>query len=145
MNKINSESSLTISRTIKSDPETIYEAFVNKEQLRQWFCASEGNWSVTVHKHEPQEGGTYHIDMNSDEKSYWHKGEFREIIPNKKVVFTWNSMAVTDTLVTIALREVEGGTEVKLTHELLPDEQMKQNHRKGWTTILERLDALVGS
>ena len=138
-----SDNTLTIKRIVNADRKTIFEAFTNKEILGKWFFAGDEQWSVTVQKHEPKVGGEYHFDMNSPENTYWHKGEFKEVVPNEKLVFTWNTMAVQNTVVTIALKEVNGGTEVELTHEFMPDEEMRDNHLRGWNIILDRLEKLM--
>ena len=40
----------------------------------------------------------------------------------------------------IELRPVAGGTEFVLTHEGLPDEDSRANHRLGWTSSLGKLE-----
>lgn len=98
------ESTLEVQRVIKTDPETIFEALTKPEILEQWFYATSD--SATV-KANPQIGGTYQIDMHDVDATYPHNGTYKEIVPNEKIVLTWNSKVVQDTLVTIALRKVE--------------------------------------
>jgi hypothetical protein len=50
---------------------------------------------------------------------------------------------VANALVTITLSEVGGGTEVKLMHKFMPNDQQVENHIGGWTMILERLNDVV--
>ncbi len=141
----NDKSTLTVKRVIDADAETLFEALTDQEIMKKWFYASTDNgWSATV-ENNPREGGKFKVDMHGPEDTYPHKGVYKEIIPNKKIVFTWNSHIVTDTIVTITLDEVDGGTEVKLKHEFMPSEQEKQNHTRGWTAILENLDGVVVS
>jgi len=73
-----------------------------------------------------------------------HYGEYIEIKPPERLVFTWNSHAVQDSRVTIDLRDLGDSTELWLTHELLPTESLRQGHSEGWTKALEKLDRLVG-
>ena len=96
-------------------------------------------------QNDPKVGGGYKIDMHSPENTYSHEGTYKEIVPNKKIVFTWNSQAVSDTVVTITLTERDGGTEVKLKHEFMPNADMKERHTQGWTQILENLDDVLVS
>ena len=131
--------SLTVSKVINADKTTIFEALTNQQLMQQWFFAGPDGWSSTV-KSASKVGSQYQIDMHDDQgNTYSHTGEYKEVIPNDRLVFTWNSQAVTDTLVTITLTEVEGGTEVKLLHEFMPNDEMVKNHTNGWTAILERL------
>jgi len=56
-------------------------------------------------------------------------------------VFTWNSpyAGETDSLVTVDFRPAQGATEIVITHEGLPSEDMVKAHTGGWTDILESL------
>jgi len=138
------ELELTVKRVIEADRETIFEALTDQKIMEKWFFAGPDGWSATV-KSDSREGGEYRIDMHGENDTYSHEGVYKEIVPNQKLVFTWNSQSVQDTVVTITLKEVEGGTEVKLRHEFMPNEEMKQNHTEGWTVILQRLEQVVHS
>lgn len=137
------DSTLTVKRVIDADPETLWKALTDQQIMQKWFFASgEQGWSATV-ENNPKVGGSYKIDMHSPKDTYSHEGVYKEVVPKKKLVFSWNSHAVRDTKVTITLEEVEGGTEVKLVHEFMPNEEMKENHKQGWTQILVNLDGVV--
>ncbi len=136
------ESTLTVSRTINADKETIFKALTNEDVMEKWFFAGPDGWSATV-KSTPKVGEEYKIDMHGENDTYTHTGVFKEVVPNEKLVFTWNSQAVQDTLVTITLTEKGDSTEVKLVHEFMPNKEMIENHTQGWTVILERLDSVV--
>lgn len=136
------EHDLTVKRVIDADRETIFKALTDQNIMQKWFYAGPDGWSATV-KNDPAVGGAYRIDMHGDSETYSHEGEYTEIVPNSKLVFTWNSKAVRDTVVTITLTEVDGGTEVKLTHEFMPNEEMKKNHTEGWQQILIHLESVV--
>jgi uncharacterized protein YndB with AHSA1/START domain len=47
-----------------------------------------------------------------------------------------------DTLLTLEFRDLDGGTELVLTHEQFASEDSRDGHQKGWTAIMERLAAL---
>lgn len=130
-------STLTVKRVIKAEPETLWEALTDQQIMQKWFFAEEG-MSATV-ENNPETGGSFSVDMHGPKDTYSHEGIYKEMIPHKKIVFTWNSRFVSDTLVTITLKEVKGGTEVKLVHEFIPNEEVKQSHTQGWTQILENL------
>ncbi len=137
------DKSLTVSKTINADKATIFKALTDEEIMAKWFCAGPDGWSSTV-KSDTKLGGSYQVDMHNGEgETYTHTGTYKEVTPNDKIVFSWNSQAVDDTLVTITLTETEGGTEVKLVHEFLPNDQMVENHTNGWTVILERLSGVM--
>jgi uncharacterized protein YndB with AHSA1/START domain len=90
-------------------------------------------------------GGRFRIDMHqADGAVVEHVGQYLEITPPRRLVFTWASPATQhkDSLVTIDFIESDGGTEISLTHEQLP-EYMAQAHVGGWTSALEKLAARV--
>ena len=136
------QSTLTVTRTIQADKETIFKALTDQNIMQKWFFAGPGGWSATV-KSKAVAGEEYQIDMHGENDTYTHTGEFKEVVPNEKLVFTWNSKAVQDTVVTITLDEKGDATEVKLVHEFMPNKEMIENHTEGWTVILERLDNVV--
>lgn len=135
-------STLTVKRVINSKPESIFKALTDQKIMEKWFFAGPDGWSATV-KSKASTGEKYQIDMHGEDDTYTHTGEFKEVVPNKKLVFTWNSKSVQNTVVTITLKEKEKGTEVTLVHEFLPNEEMVKNHTEGWKAILERLNQVV--
>lgn len=135
------DSTLIVKRIIDADPETLWEALTNQQIMQKWFFAEEG-MSATV-ENNPEAGGSFKIDMHGQKDTYSHEGIYKELIPRRKIVFTWNSRFVSDTLVTITLKEVKSGTEVKLVHEFMPNDEMKQSHTEGWTQILANLDGVA--
>jgi uncharacterized protein YndB with AHSA1/START domain len=72
-----------------------------------------------------------------------HHGEYLEIKPPEKLVFTWNSHIVENTRVTIDLKDMGDSTEIWLTHELLPTEEAKQGHEGGWNGAFVKLEKLL--
>jgi len=72
-------------------------------------------------------------------------GEYRELRPGRKIVFTWqweddeaweNNVSV----VTVELTDRDGGTELRLTHERLPNEASRDGHTRGWNSALDKLE-----
>lgn len=134
----NTGSKLVIQRVLNADSETVFKALTAENQLRNWFYPRPEGWSAEV-SFNAQAGEAYSLTMiDPDGKKYVHEGEIKEIVPNEKLVFTWNSHAVDNTLVTITLQKVSKGTEITLTHDFLPADE-KDGHEEGWTELIERL------
>jgi uncharacterized protein YndB with AHSA1/START domain len=75
-------------------------------------------------------------------KDHEVQGVYREVVPNRKLVFTWtwpNSTPERVSLVTILLRAVDGGTQLDFLHEQLFDETVRDNHQRGWSESLAKL------
>lgn len=69
-----------------------------------------------------------------------HTGVYREVVPDRRFVFTWQSpyTGPAPSLVTVELEPRDGGTHLTLTHESLPIDEVEP-HAEGWTRILDRL------
>ena len=128
-----------IRRVIKAKRKKVFEAWTKPELLRKWFFAAP-NWSASV-SNELKVGGSYKVDMHTAEKNtFSHYGEYKEIKPPGKLVFTWNSSMIQNSLVTIEFKELGDATELTLTHELLPTEDIRSKHEGGWNGCLDNLE-----
>lgn len=135
-----SEAAVVVKRVIKADPERVFEAFTKPEIMNQWFYGMEEGTAEVSNTLEV--GGGFSINMRSgDGTEYMHTGEYREIVPHEKLVFTWNSNFAKDTVVTVSFRPVPDGTEVTIVHELLTVSE-REPHRRGWTVCLGNLGRL---
>jgi uncharacterized protein YndB with AHSA1/START domain len=45
---------------------------------------------------------------------------------------------------TFLLEPFDGGTELTLIHEHLPDDEARKSHEKGWTGLLDKLPVFLG-
>lgn len=88
-------------------------------------------------------GGQYRIDFASMSKSNY--GEFLEIVPNKKIVFTWCQAPAPgqkpDTQVTIDLFSEGANTRLVLQHAGFKDQSVCDAHIGGWTSGLNDMSA----
>ena len=102
---------------------------------------------------DPQVGGSYRINMEKGDEEYVTVGEFVELDPPNKLVFTWSwekpSNGVQGTVVTVELFEAQAdgnpATELVLTHEKLLDTQNRDAHTNGWTGCLAALAKCMSS
>ena len=69
-------------------------------------------------------------------------GCFFEVSAPEKLVYTWNwenaFLGMPETRVTVQFAESDGGTEVVLVHEELPELQICLRHWNGWLAALDR-------
>jgi uncharacterized protein YndB with AHSA1/START domain len=59
--------------------------------------------------------------------------------------WAWKSTPERVSRVTIALRPVDGGTELEFVHDRFFDQAARDNHERGWTASFCKLDDLLGS
>ena len=87
-------------------------------------------------------GGRYRMVMHApDGEVHRVGGVFREVIPNKKLVYTWawESTPERESLVTVEFKPSGHETELVLTHRRFFDTQARDRHQQGWNGSLDRL------
>jgi uncharacterized protein YndB with AHSA1/START domain len=106
-----------------------------------------GSITVAELQMDPRPGGIFRLVMRSERGEIAHTGEYREVDPPRRLVFTWKSPATQgrETVVTVEFHERGDATELVLIHEELPDEQTADGHRQGWTSIATKLALYIAS
>jgi uncharacterized protein YndB with AHSA1/START domain len=136
--------SLEIKRVIKAPRDRVYAAWTDPAQLKQWFGPEKVQTRDLIA--ETRVGGKFRWDLtNSEGEKMRCLGEYRELQPGKKIVFTWKWDDDEDwenhtSIVTVELSDAEGGTELRLTHEQLPNEASRDGHTGGWNSALDKLE-----
>jgi len=133
-----------LSRTIEADRRTVWDAWTRPDQMVKWSCpAPDGCKGV---ESDLRVGGSFVIRMEVEGKAHNAYGTYREIDEPRRLVYTWDweeeENAMGETLVTVEFLEVDGGTEVRLTHEGFPVEDARKGHEEGWTACLEHFAAV---
>jgi uncharacterized protein YndB with AHSA1/START domain len=139
-----SDTTIVVKKVISAARDEVFEAFTNADIMSKWFFPGEDMSAEVTNNLEL--GGSYTLKMHAKNGDvYTHVGEYKEITPPEKLVFTWNSDFVQNTDVTVTFVESGSGTEVTVSHDLLPNDEMRQDHRKGWTGCLNRLESIFGA
>ena len=125
---------LTVSVRIGAPPADVFPYFVEPALLIQWL----GEWA-DLH---PEPGGLFALDFSDTPV----RGEYVEVDPPRRVVFTWgvagkDSLPPGSTTVEVTLTADGPDTIVELFHHDLPDADF-ESHLQGWTTMLGRLAGL---
>ncbi len=127
---------VTISQHIAAPPSTVYNYLTRSEKWAQWQGASASL--------DARPGGIFSMVMGNGMNA---RGQFVELVPEKRVVFTWGwvdqpGIPPGSTTVEIELSDYADGTLLVLTHrEIPPDEAALQ--KMGWTHYLPRLASVA--
>jgi uncharacterized protein YndB with AHSA1/START domain len=122
---------------VDARPETVFELLTVPERHLEW----QGSEAEL----DPRPGGVYRVVVGGQHAA---AGEFVEIVPNEKVVFTfgWDQpghpIPAGSTTVEYTLVPEGDKTRVRLVHRGLPDDAVA-DHTNGWDHYLSRL-AVVG-
>ena len=131
--------SLTLVRRLEASPARVFAAWTDPAQVTQWMRPLDNE---CIHaENDVRVGGRYRIVMRApDGEEHDVSGVYREIVADKKLVFTWawRSTPERESLVTIALRPIGDATELTLTHEQFFDEEARDRHNEGWNSCLDK-------
>ncbi len=123
--------SIRLERFVEADPLTVFALFTSSGQWLRWqgiACALDARL-----------GGVLEVTMPNGMVA---RGAFRELVPGRRVVFTWGwvghpSVPPGSTTVEIDLRPEGSGTRLVLTHRDLPSSELPL-HQAGWLHYLGR-------
>ena len=133
--------SLTLKRRFNAAPEKVYAAWTQPAQIAQWFGPDAGG--VQRAETDLRAGGSFTIAFNTEDgEEHQVNGVYREVVRNKKLVFTWawRSTPERESLVTVLIEPDGGGSLLTLTHEQFFDEAARDRHSHGWTGSLDKLE-----
>ncbi len=127
--------SAMVSRSYDATPEQVFSAWVDPASVRAWLAM--GELAIV----DPRENGLFYIGMPVNERIVPHYGRYLRIEAPRLLEFTWVSehTAGKESVVLIEISRNGKHTDLKLTHDGLPDEEKANAHRGGWTHFLEGL------
>ena len=134
--------SLEIRRNFTQPVATVYAAWSDPEQISRWMGPSDefGPAEVMI---DVRVGGRYRFVMHApDGELHRVGGVFREVVPNRRLVYTWawESTPERESLVTVEFRPAGQGTELLVTHQRFADADARDRHQRGWIGCLGRLE-----
>jgi uncharacterized protein YndB with AHSA1/START domain len=140
---------LRLERTFNAPLNAVFAAWTSPELLRRWWPAGS-DWETPVAEVDPRVGGSLRLVMRSpDGEEFGGRGEYVEITPPERLVFTWtwdgHEGHEGTQLIEVEFRDEDGTTSVVLTNRGLRDEEAKRTHREGWEASFDNLDRVLGA
>ena len=124
-----------IERLLDAPVEKVWKAITDKDQMKEWY------FDLAEFRAEP--GFQFQFEGGTEDRSYLHLCTITEIIPNKKLQYTWRYDGYEgNSVVTFELFAEGDKTRLKLTHaglETFPANNpdfAKKNFETGWTEII---------
>ena len=136
---------VNITKTIHAPIEEVFDAWLNPETLSQFMLPMPGMPQPQT-EIDAREGGSFTIIMQVGDNKIPHTGKYLEISRPDKLVFTWESPFSSDGSI-VTLKFSDGGenkTRVDLTHIKFIDEEIRENHERGWGNVLKSLNKIMG-
>ncbi|EBA02548.1 Aha1 domain protein [Rhodobacterales bacterium HTCC2150] len=139
---------LVISRNFPADPATVFAFVTQEKHLTDWF-GPEG-MTVADHQLDLTKTGAWRATMmNADGQKYKVSGEVTDVSPPDSVEFTWGWHDEQDerggnSIVRIEVKsDNKGGTEFRLVHTGLVDQESADNHNVGWSSSFVKLERMA--
>lgn len=128
---------LVFERTYKASVEKVWKALTDPAEMKKWY--------FDVPEFLPQVGNTFQFTGGTKEKQFLHLCRVTEVVPNRKIAYTWKYDGYTgESLVTFELFPDGNSTRVRLTHAGLDTFPVnaepalgKENFNQGWKSILD--------
>lgn len=133
-------------RVLKSEPETVYRAFLDADALAKWI--SPYGFTCKVHSMEAKVGGSFRMSFTNfgSGKSNSFGGKYLELKPNERLVYTDkfdDPNMPGEMRVTVDLQKVLCGTDLKIVQEGIPAMIPVEFCYLGWQESLAQLANIV--
>src|SRR5262245_31273712 len=137
---------IQLHRVMKTSPDRLYRAFLDSDALVKWIPPH--GFTAKVHHLDARVGGSYKMSFTNftNGKSHSFGGDYLELVPNERIRHTdkFDDPNLPGTMhVTILLKKVSVGTELKITQEGIPDVIPAEACYLGWQESLTLLAQLV--
>ena len=125
---------IVIERTFNAPVARVWKALTDVDQMRVWY--------FDLKEFKPEVGFKFGFVVEHKGSTYDHRCRITEVIPQKKIAYTWRYAGHEgDSLVTFELFPEGEKTRLKLTHqglETFPKTVAfaRENFEKGWTELI---------
>jgi uncharacterized protein YndB with AHSA1/START domain len=105
---------ILITREFDAPRHLVYKAWTTPELVKQWWSGQQGE--MTVAEIDLRVGGRWRYAMISDGNEIAFNGEYREIVPNERIVNTeiFELMPGSPALNVVTFTEIDGRTRLDL-------------------------------
>jgi uncharacterized protein YndB with AHSA1/START domain len=141
---MSTQPSLTLQRRLNAAPAKVFRAWTEPAQLMTWM--HPGGSDVVRAELDVRVDGRYVIVYRKpDGNEVEVGGRYLEVVPDRKLVFTWvwRYSPEHESQVTLLLEPDGDATWLTLTHERLADDAQCEDHRRGWTDGIDSLERYV--
>ncbi len=137
------------SRIMDAPPELVFKAYTDPELIPRWW--GPRRYATTVDKMDVRPGGVWRfVHRAADGGEYAFNGVYREIVPPKRLVYTFNYEGAPghEAVETVTFEEAEGG-KTRMTDHLLfetreeRDGMLNSGMEEGAAETIDRLAELL--
>lgn len=132
---------LRLTRRFAAPVDRVWRAWTDPQALMRWFGPA-GTRQVLVADTDVRVGGAYQVGfVTEDGQSHYASGEYREVQPLRRLVFTWawRDTPEEGSLITLEFAPSQGGTELAFLQTPFVDQATRDSHENGWAGAMDRL------
>jgi uncharacterized protein YndB with AHSA1/START domain len=125
---------IIIEQSFDATSDKVWKALTDNSQMKEWY--------FDIDSFRPEVGFKFHFTAGDDKKKYLHLCEITEVIPGKKISYTWRYNDFEgNSLLSFELFDEGNYTRLKLIHsglETFPNLPVfsPESFRKGWDYII---------
>ncbi|WP_324754117.1 SRPBCC domain-containing protein [Roseovarius sp. Pro17] len=140
-------STLTLERTFPHPPEHVFSYLTEPKNLLKWWRPE--SMSMKEHNLDFSRPGPWSSTLiNAEGGLHKMSGNVVAVDPPRSVEFTWGwhddaDQRGAESRVRFEVHPAKGGSLFRLIHSGLPSDESAQNHGKGWTSTLKKLERLL--
>ena len=143
------------SRHIRAPRSAVYRALLDAGAITQWRVPA--GMSSHVHEFDAREGGSFRVSLTYDaptgtgksaSRTDTYRGHFVKLVPDEQVVEVFEFETADPDLrgemtMTTTLTDADGGTDVLVVHEGVPDKVPPADNETGTRLALAKLAKLT--
>ncbi len=142
------DATLVLRRLLNAPQERAFKAWTSPEHIQQWMRPEPG-MIVPLVRMDLHVGGKFRIQMKNPDGEYFTAvGEFREVMPPERLVYTWDwekdgggtefgEVEGKTSLITVEFLKRGEQTEFVMTHTRFATVKSRDGHAEGWTRAVD--------
>lgn len=139
-------STVRLTRRLRASREDVFLAWTDPDVIPRWFGGLD-RFATTTAELDPRPGGRFRITIESTGGlRTFAVGTHLEVDRPRRLVFTWGweGMLIDagESLVTVDFFAVGAETDLVLTHDRNPSEEIVSFHEFGWGLSVDRLERI---
>lgn len=131
---------LNIKRSYNAPIDVVWQAWADPVRAREWW--GPRGFKAPVVELDERVGGRWRAKMvGPDGTELWQHGVYREIIPKKRIVYTfiWDQEPNHEMLVTVNFSAKGDKTEIGFEQTGFKSDGEREGHKGGWSESFDRL------
>ena len=136
---------LVIKRSYDAPIDIVWKAWADPDQAKKWW--GPRGFTAPVVELDERPGGKWRALMvGPDGAELWQHGVYREIVPKKRIVYTfvWDREPDHEMLVTVDFEAKGSKTEIAFKQTGFQSDGEREGHKGGWSESFDRLAYFLG-